>query len=132
MNLNIKRETDDNNGVLISTNGAYIAFICTGLTTSDHDMVKTNLMTELDMECNADLYYTRNLTSIFIFDAETLGRLTSNTIKGLIPDISHLTYYDGAVYGNLNDVNVVSSKKELKVRKKFKTLLTIRRGWKLW
>lgn len=130
MNLSIKRDENETKGVLIKTQeyDSCVVVVCAEMTSDDHVTIRAELQMELGAECKADLYFTRNMTSIFIFDAETLT-INSDDIKQIIPDTIHNTIYNGSVYGRrIQDLNVVRSKTDIKVSKKWKTLLTINRG----
>lgn len=130
MTLKVKR-INDNEGVLVSIDkNKYLLIVSTGVTHSDHDSIKNELIQELGKNTDIDLYYTRNLLSVFIFDVETLEGLTNNDIVALLPDVEHRTVHNGAIYGNskIGDFNLVRYNGEVKLSKKFNTLFTMREG----
>lgn len=130
MTLKVKR-ISDNEGVLVTIDkNKYLVVVCAGVTHSDHDSIKNELIQELGKNTDIDLYYTRNLLSVFIFDVETLEGLTNNDIVALLPDVEHRTVHNGAIYGNskISDFSLVRYNREVKLSKKFNTLFTMREG----
>ena len=119
--------TRNDNEVTIISNRETLVVVCCNMTASDHAEALHELALSLDKR-PIDLYYKRNLVSVFIFDAETLRELDNKDIGELIPDIDHRTIYKGAIYGNskLGALSATSYKEELKGSKKFDTLLTMR------
>jgi hypothetical protein len=128
MKLRIKRSNDDTKGLEVFVDDdTYLSVICTGITLDDHKEITEELNRALNGNLKSDIYFSRNLASIFIADTATLS-ITTEDIKELIPDYYHVTVYKGAVYGSrLSDVSVTFSKGELRVGKKFSTLLTLRK-----
>ena len=105
----------------------YLMFICLGLTQREHISVKNELENDLDIEATADVYFVRNLLSVYIFDVETLPSLDNCFIKYLIPEVDHKSIYKGAILGNnkLGNLAITIYKGELRIGTKFNTLLTM-------
>lgn len=105
----------------------YLMIICLGLTQREHSSVKNELETDLDIEATADVYFVRNLLSVYIFDVETMPTLDNGFIKDLIPEVDHKSIYKGAILGNnkLGNLAITIYKGELRIGTKFNTLLTM-------
>ena len=107
----------------------YLMIVCVGLTQKEHRDIKDELEDDLDIEVKADIYFVRNFLSVYIFDVETSGNITNAELKELIPDIDHRSVLSGAVFGNskIGNINVTMYKGEVKIGKKYQTLLTMRK-----
>lgn len=132
MTIRFKRESNIKGVVCDTTDyDSCIVFICANVTSDEHYDVKQALEESFNHTCKCDLYFTRNMVSIFIFDEETLDSTSYNSdyIKTLIPDIKHNVIYHGSIYGRrINDLLVTHTREEIRIGKKWKEFLTIRRA----
>lgn len=127
MTLKVLRGNDDSKGIrIISDNGFGFIVVCSGLTRLEHKETLNDIERELQLKCKSDIFFARNLASVYIFDPSADMLISKETIRQLLPGIEYRVLYNGAVYGKqLNGLIVTQTKEEIKIGKKFSTLLTM-------
>lgn len=131
MELTIRRF--DSKGVEIVTTGEYgLIIICQQTTKTEHDKIKELLETSLDLISSADIFYSWNNASVFIFGTTYFDEANRKSIADLLPKTKHTVLYNGEQVWNssINDMYITHSKNELIIGKKFYKLLIMKKGVK--
>lgn len=127
MTLTIKRT--DTKGVDIKSDGDLgLIVVCQQMTHSDHKSTKQLLEDSLDLISSADVFYAWGNASIFIFDIKEFNDSDRKNIADLLPKTKHAVIFNGVqMKGSaINEMYINCSKGEVKVGKKFCTLLTMK------
>ena len=127
MTLKVTRSNDDNKGIrVLSDNGFGFIVVCSGLTRVEHKETLRDIERELQLKCKSDIFFARNLASVYIFDPSADEPIDKETIRQLLPGLEYRVIYNGAIYGKqLHGLIVTQTRDEIKISKKFSTLLTM-------
>ena len=127
MTLTIKRT--DTKGVDIKSDGDLgLIVVCQQMTHSDHKSTKQLLEDSLDLISSADVFYAWGNASIFIFDIKEFSDSDRKNIADLLPKTKHAVIFNGVqMKGSaINEMYINCAKGEVKIGKKFCTLLTMK------